>query len=49
MVHEGFLKSWHANGLAERVVDRVRDILKSSDVDIADARVIVTGEDILPC
>jgi hypothetical protein len=49
MVHEGFLKSWHANGLAERVVDRVCNILKSPDIDLADARVIVTGEDALRC
>jgi hypothetical protein len=47
LVHEGFLKSWHTNGLAERVIDRVRSILKSSEVDVAEARVIVTGNESL--
>eukprot|EP00884_Botryococcus_braunii_P001515 jgi/Botrbrau1/11364/Bobra.0038s0112.1 len=42
-VHEGFLKSWHANGLAERVVSRIMEILKAPDMHTAHPRIIFTG------
>lgn len=43
-VHEGFLKSWQTKGLAERVVDRVHSILNGPGIDLAHARVILTGD-----
>ena len=40
----GFLQSWLANGLKERVVGRVKEVFESADVDEANVKVLVTGE-----
>ncbi|KAL0035255.1 hypothetical protein WJX79_008828 [Trebouxia sp. C0005] len=42
-VHRGFLNSWRANGLNQRVKQRVWDILYSKDVDRNNVKVLCTG------
>ncbi|DBB09212.1 TPA: hypothetical protein ACH3X3_007798 [Trebouxia sp. C0006] len=42
-VHRGFLNSWRANGLNQRVKQRVWDILYSKDVDRSNVKVLCTG------
>jgi hypothetical protein len=42
-VHSGFLKSWTANGLHERVVERVRTICTGPDVHKGSIKVLITG------
>lgn len=44
MVHGGFLRSWTANELNERVMARLRDILAASVVPPADFKVFLTGQ-----
>ena len=43
-VHRGFLNSWRANGLNQRVKQRIRDILCSADVDRSNVKVLCTGQ-----
>ena len=43
-VHRGFLNSWRANGLNQRVKQRVWDILYSKDVDRSNVKVLCTGQ-----
>lgn len=42
-VHRGFLNSWRANGLNQRVKQRVTDILYSSEVDRSNVKLLCTG------
>ena len=47
-VHRGFFASWHRNGLNQRVLAHVRDIISSrKDAGAAGLRVIVTGAHLL--
>ena len=43
-MHRGFLNSWRANGLNQRVKQRVWDILYSEGVDRSRVKVLCTGE-----
>ncbi len=43
-VHRGFLNSWRANGLNQRVKQRIWDILYSEDVDRSKVKVLCTGQ-----
>ena len=43
-VHRGFLNSWRANGLNERIKQRIWDILYSGDVDRNNVKVLCTGQ-----
>ncbi len=47
-VHRGFLNSWRANGLNQRVKQRVWDILYSKDVDRSNVKVLCTGQSFGP-
>ena len=43
-VHRGFFASWHHNGLNERVLAHIRDLVASrKTAELTDLRVIVTG------
>ena len=43
-VHRGFLNSWRANSLNQRVKQRIWDILYSGDVDRSQVKVLCTGQ-----
>lgn len=43
-VHRGFLNSWRANGLNQRVKQRIWDILYGKDVDRSNVKVLCTGQ-----
>ena len=43
-VHRGFLNSWRANGLNQRVIQRICEILEEGDVDQSEVKVLCTGE-----
>lgn len=44
-VHAGFLRSWQANGLDQKLLQRIRDIVKSSvTAGLPRHTVYVTGE-----
>lgn len=42
-VHSGFLKAWHANGLSQKVLGRVKELVESRDEPCAGIRLMVTG------
>lgn len=42
-VHLGFWKSWTANGLSEKVCQRIMAILASPDIDKASLKLYITG------
>ena len=43
-VHRGFFASWHQNGLNERVLTHIRELVSSrKTAELASLRVIVTG------
>ena len=42
-VHRGFLNSWRANRLNDRVKQRIRDIVYSAEVDRSSVKVLCTG------
>ena len=46
-VHNGFLKAWAANGLSNKVLDRVKELVESRDVPRASIRLILTGIHVL--
>lgn len=48
-VHRGFLNSWRANGLNQRVKKRIRDIVYSGEVDRSSVKVLCTGMTLLCC
>ena len=43
-VHRGFLNSWRANGLNERVIQRISEVLHSGDIDQSKVKVLCTGQ-----
>ena len=46
-VHRGFLHSWRANGLNQRVKQRIWDILYGQDVDRSSVKILCTGQMLL--
>lgn len=43
-VHQGFLRSWLANGLNSKVVQRVSEVIYSADIDKENVQVFATGQ-----
>lgn len=43
MVHRGFLRSWQANALNERVLARVNEIVTAGTVAPVDFKILLTG------
>ena len=43
-VHAGFLKSWRANGLNQRILEHIRDLVEEKHMDIGLVKVFITGD-----
>lgn len=44
MVHRGFLQAWLEGGLNVTLMDKLREIVDASKVDMSQMRIVLTGQ-----